>query len=119
MEMFGSLKRDEEASRGDILRRKREGGGVGIEDLGYMGRGRIWRGYKGNSTRGPLRVEGWNDEIGGGKEPNFWKPIIDAPPSMRQRAAKLEPKEGCTPRRVGESGKLTAIDPGREAQNPC
>ena len=36
-----------------------------------MGRGNIWRGYEGNSMKGPLRVEGRNYEIGGYKGPNF------------------------------------------------
>ena len=47
--------------------RKREKGGGGIEDLFYRGRGRIWRGYEGNGMRGPLRLEGRNNKIGGGK----------------------------------------------------
>ena len=53
------------------------------------------------------------------RDSKFWKPIIDAPPSMRMRAEKLERKEGRTPRRVGGSGKLTAVEPKGEAQISC
>ena len=69
--------------------------------------------------RGPLRVEGRNNKIVVGKGPNFWKPRIDAPPSMRPRAEKSECKEGRTPRIVGGGSKLKAVDPGGAARITC
>ena len=71
-----------------------------IDDLGYRGRGRIWRGYEVKGMRGPLRVKGRNNKVGGGKGLKCWKPGINAPPSMRSRDVKLERKEGRMPRRV-------------------
>ena len=44
--------------------------------------------------RGPFRVDGRNNKIGGGKGPKFWKPRIESPPSMRPRAEKIGTQRG-------------------------
>ena len=63
-------------------------GGV-VDYLGYMVIGKICRGYEGNCARGPLRVEGWNDESGGGKGTKILETKNQRAPINESKSCKI------------------------------